>query len=389
MKEGTHDLSFMDAYFEREYLYAVSFENIFFRAKRGSVYHAEVLGFLNGFQNKGVGKIYAIQYYRKSLYMFCSCTYEVVKYDFSTQKFSYYYPAEYNETFGPEGGICRIKNDVWILQDIFEKKICVFSLDNCSYRFLNLDTSVLSNNIEPEEIKFAAKEKICRVGDKVWRCVPGTDYLYSIDVTTRKIELHKTGAEIEIFTISHDENGFYLISMYGETLVQWEENRGVVSRKRINGEKQLKAFRDILRGDRCYILIPGKSDEVKLLSEEGEITGTCRLPSRFHRRKGIKRGLFLNYFEEKGKVLLFPFGGNGMVEIDKGTLETKYYPVCIPQREYMKILLAEGQDIIERETLPLSCYVTTLPVRRHTEKEIYGYGGTIGRQIMKITEPKI
>lgn len=384
-----HYLNFIDAYLDEKYLYAVSMENVFFRAEKGSVYHAEILGVIKGFQNKGTGKIYAVQYYKNSLYMFWGGTYEVVRYDFNTQKFSYYYPEAYNKPFEQAGGICRVKNDVWILRDTFEKNLCVFSLENCSYSFYDLDISVLVSNVDKEKAERISKERICLVGNKVWRCIAGTDCLYSIDVETKKIEFHKTGTAIDIFAISHDEGGFYFISINGGTVIQWDEDKGVISRKEISGKKQVKAFQDVLHTNRGYILIPCLSDEIKLLSEEEGMIGKCGMPSRFHRMKGVKRRLFFNYYTDKDKVLLFPTGGNGLIEIDKDTLETKYYPVCIPQKEYIRVLLAEGRNIIERETLSLNSYINALQAGRHAGKELCCHDGTIGRQIMKMTEPKI
>ena len=388
--EEKYDLNFMDAYLDKEYIYAVSREsNIFFRAKRDNGYSVEILGVVNGFRNIYTGKIYTVQYYQNSLYMFADSTYEVARYDFESRKISYYCPAEQEEGFDIVRGSCRIGNEVWILRDSFVGKLCVFSLEDCSYRFFDLDISILINSIRQKNVKRVSKENVCPVGNKVWRCIPGTNFLCAIDVTTKRVELHKVESDIEIFTISHDAQGFYLISIFGDYVIQWDENRGVIDKKVINGgEKTFKAFRDILHVNGGYILLPNTSEHIKFLSEAKGMIEECELPSQFH-RIGSAKGLFFHYLLENDKLLLFPFGGNGLIEMDTNTLLSKYHPIRILKEECIKVLLAENKAVTESEMASLDSYISLLGSDYCMRKKEYSPDGAIGRRIMKTIEGSV
>ena len=388
--EENFDLNFMDAYLDKEYLYAASMKsNIFFKARRDNHYCVEALGIINGFQNKNAGGIFAVQYYKNSLYLFLDYTYEVARYDFETEKFFYYYPAEHNEVFDMVCGICRVGNEVWILRDTFEKELCVFSLEECGYCFFELDVSAVSDNIEKEKVKRVAKETICLVGNKIWRCVPGTNYLYSIDVAEKYLEIHKIESETEIFTINHSEKGFSCLSMSGEYVILWDADKGVTEKKEIdNGKKVFKAFRNMIQTNQGCLLIPGLSDEIKFLPEEGGTTAAFVLPPQFQRTKNVK-GLFFGCFQDENKILLFPFGGNGLIEIHTDTLKSEYYPVCITKEEYMKALTAGNQSIIEDETVSLKNYIELLNAGLYGGKRMDSSALRSGKQIMKAMERRI
>lgn len=383
------NLNFMDAYLDEKYLYAVSRKsNIFFKAERNNHYRVEILGILNGFQNKNAGGIFAVQYYENSLYLFWNCTYEVARYDFETEKFFYYYPAEHNEVFDMVCGICRVGNEVWILRNTFEKELCVFSLEECSYSFFELDFTLLSECIEAEYIKHIAKENICLVKNKVWRCVPGTNYLYNIDRTAKYLEIHKVESEIEILAINDSGKGFYCLSMYGDRLIRWDAERGVTEKKEIrNGKKSFKAFRNMLQIDQGFLLLPGLSEETVFLQKDGGIA-IFALPPQFERRNDGK-GLFFSSFQDKDKILLFPFGGNGLIEIHKCTLKSEYYPVCITGEEYIKAFAAQNQSIIEDDTASLESYIGLLNTELNREQRVGSKVETAGKQIMKAMERKI
>lgn len=385
--EEKYNLNFMDAYLDKEYIYAVSREsNIFFRAKRHNGYSVEILGVINGFRNAYAGKIYTVQHYKNSLYMFADSTYEVARYDFESRKFSYYCPAEQKEGFDIVRGSCRIGNEVWILRDSFDGKLCVFSLEDCSYRFFDLDISILINSTKQKNVQRVPKENVCLVGNKVWRCIPGTNYLYAIDVTTKRVELYKVESDIDIFTISHDEQGFYLISIFGDYVIQWDENRGVIDKKDINGgEKAFKAFRDILHVNGGYILLPNVSDHIKFLSEAKGMIEECELPAQFYRTGKVK-GLFFQYLLENDRLLLFPFGGNGLIEMDTNTLQSEYHPICISKEECIKVLLAANKEVTESEMASLDSYISLLDSNYCMRKKEYSPDGAIGRRIMKTIE---
>lgn len=379
-----YDLNFLDAYVDQEYLYAVGLENnIFFRARRDGGYSVEILGILKGFRNKDAGVVYAVQYYDDSLYMFLDRTYEIARYDLKSKKYSYYYPADDYDGNDIMHGICRVENEVWIFRNAFERKLCIFSLQDYSYRFFELDLSVLLDNVEQKNVKRAARENICLVGNKIWRCIAGTNYVYSVDTATKQLAVHRMDADIELFTVNHDNEGFVFLSLYGEYIIRWDENKGVTEKKEIcNGKKSFKAFRNIIQTLRGYLLIPALSDEIRFLPDEGETTVTLAFPSQFRRRKDVK-GLFARYYQEEKKILLFPFGGNGLIEIQSDTLKSEYYPVCITEEKYMRSLIAENQNIAESRTLSFKSYIGLLNTGIYGGERADGNIRTKGKQIMK------
>jgi len=300
-----------------------------------------------------------------------------------SKKFFHYFSNEHKEIFDKVHAVCRIKNDVWILRDIFEKILCVFSLENNSYSFFELNISELLEHVNSKNKKQLVREKVCLVNQKIWRCISGTNYIYSIDVSTKLLRFYRIPLDIDFFAINYDGTYFYLISSFGDWVIQWDEKKGVIDKKNINyGKKVYHAFRNILCIRDMYILLPFFYDKMEILNEKKENGIKCEFPAQF-RRIYDKRGLFFNYFQDNERVLLFPFAGNGLIEIDSQTLKTKYFSICISRKEYMKVQIAEYQNLIESSISSLDDYIGLLVENKFNEKVSYSNKQRIGKRIIR------
>lgn len=382
------NLNIINAYVDDEYLYAVDCDyNIFFRAQRKDNYKVEWLGVINRYKQGKEDKVCAIYRYKDSLFLFSLFSYNVIQYNFNSGNFTYYYPEEdYNESISVQA-TCRINNEIWIFQNSLESRFCIFSMEDLGYKFFNIDTSEIVLNVKEKDVERITKENIYIVDRKIWRFVPGTNYIYNIKCDTKEIEIYRVDLNIKIFMMDYDGENFILTTMYGDRILLWDPRSGIKDIKIVNyGNKIERAFIGVLHCSKYYILIPAYYYKIILVEENGKVIDDYAFPTQFKKLPNNPRGLFLNYCVANSRILLFPFGGNNLIEIDLDTMRPICYSMCISQNDFIKSSLIAGREILEKNRKSLKSFIFYFDRQDIEAKNIINSGEVGKRLFLKIKE---
>lgn len=384
--EKQYHLNFTDAYVDDMYLYAQAFKyNVFFRAKRNENYKVEVLGTLNGFHHEKGWRIHSIYQDQDALFLISPFTYEIAEYNMKTGRFAYYDPGPMHQVKDRVRAVCKVNRDIWIFQNMLEAKCCVFSMKDRSYEFFDLDLRLFKGKPEFNYIAQRAIEKLVFAQQKIWRCAPNSNYIYSINILTKKIELIQLPLDQRFLTMQYDGSDFLLISSHGDCIAQWNPKTGIKNIRTVECENKInRAFQSIIHEKGYYLLIPACSDEIRIVSEqEGGVAPVCQLPLEFQRETDNRGALFCNCFKTQDLALLFPVAGNGLIEIDLRSMETRHYPLSITENHFFQAQMRITPVYYENEFGDLDAYLTYLDQAQHVQVESALQDKNVGARIFQ------
>lgn len=347
-------LCVLDAYVKNGFLYAENNEfNGFFRYDLKTM-EAECIGTLDGFQHAFDWQIRSVYEEDNLIFLVSAHSYGIATYNIVTGEFIYYYPdAEHNIAWQDDivHATCRVGDKIWIFRNYRESCLCVFSMKDYTYEFISLETSKLKPYYNDYCV---SAENSWVAGENVWRIVPGSNAIYSINTVNYEINTFPLPSDICLYAISFYDGNFYFTTIDGKDIICWNEKQGMTERWNTGYEKTVeRAYRTVIPAKNGFILIPclenkivycEKQENGLCLSETYiEIPGDIRIPGK------EKSALFVGCSIEGQKLYLYPFSGKGMSVIDLKTLEISFYPFTIKAKEYLKYHLYSKKLIPESE----------------------------------------
>lgn len=348
-------LGFMDAYVDEQYIYAAGYEQgALFRIHRGTD-EVELLGKLDKYQN-GISHVIR-SVFRKDdrLFLFSYFSYEVAVYDLRDGGFHYYYPPERNIVFDSVRLIHRQGDKVWIFREFSEPSVVCFSMENCSYEFFSLNTSLLLEHCEGRTAVSVFVENDCYFDEKIWRVIPGTNVVYSIELPELNIEIYEVPCAENFYVVSEYGGIFYLSTLDGKNIVVWNPAQGVLSRIQIPADlSKERGYREWISNENRGIMVPAMADCLiygYFTDSHKVAVSVMSLPDKLSKiHDAPNRAWFINYYCENTQVLLFPFGSNAALEICLETMELTTHQYIIPAQDYLKIV-CEADGIIQEGTV--------------------------------------
>lgn len=350
MIEDKIDIYFADAYIEDDSLFGSCFEqNIFFQynMKEKKLKWWKVF---NQFKETTSFFACAIFKYREALYCFSQSSYEVVAYHLKNKIFMHFAPDSNLKKISVRC-ICRVGNEVWMLQEGLSSSVVVFSMENGQYSNYTLDMPP-GQNIH--SFLSLGRESAVSIDRQIWKCIPGSDALMVLDTKKLKSTIIKFGLQLSFFTMSYENGYFYILGMDGKHIVVWNQGmqKPMVWETGYKGDKN-KPFREVIRIENRLFLLPGFEQKIFCYEiYDNQIQFICRLdyPIEFKRAKGIRRSLFFGrILRNQNELYLFPFGGNGMLCLEADSLKMRYYSIQIYKKDYISCQMQSKNLLYETQ----------------------------------------
>lgn len=340
----SHEVGFFDAYFDDEYIFASNRKlNAFMVIKRDN-FEVVYMCMLDKLRNNKSGDIFSIYRKNNKLYLCFSYSFEVVSYNMETKSVEYFYPQECSHLLRFPCTPCRIKDEIWLFQRNFDKGnelIGVFSLENATYKIYHGDFSKLCRY---NQSNAWVAEKPVVVGSEVWRCISGTDVIFSFDTEKKEITIFETGSNVSFFFIEYNEGFFYLTTLDGKNVVCWNKEKGVVANwsTNYNGEVQ-KPYRQAICVNNRLIVMPAWEKHILCYDIEGGVVkqkhNILLSEESLNLSKNMSYAPFAGYKLEKEYIYIYPNTANNMVILNTNTLKVSYQPFYIKPRFYIEYMM--------------------------------------------------
>lgn len=360
--DETKNIAFADAYIEGDLLYAVGLEQNMMLEYNMKNSKSRLLRWLdeNIVPKGGYGNSNAIFRYGESLFCFFMHFYGVAEFNLKQRQFEYYCPANY-----PKEQICaacRVGNEVWMFPKGEDKFVVVFSTKTKEYTRHKLD-------IEGKIDRHVAldSENSIYVDGRIWRCIPGSSDLLCIDTEKKSGYVLKLGLQMQFQTMVYDKGFFYILSIDGRHIVVFHVASGELNiyETGYSGIREFP-FIEVIRNENYFLCLPCFEQKIvhyEIKGKELQSAKYLKMPNEFKKIHDIEhRSLFLKWKKEKDKLLLLPFGGNGLLSIDLNTLDISYQAIALPDKIFLERILQICPVYIESE-IELKDYI-----------EVAGYG---------------
>ena len=338
----------IDSYIDSEYVYFSNFQyNSFFRINRNDN-SIENLGVFDGFYHDESWQARSIYDYDGKLYIFSYRSYEIVSYDLETGEKKYFYPEENNVVFDSVRCTLRVGNDIWIFRECTNELVAVFSLEEEKYSFydFSMNDEVLESLSSAMHVDI---QNAFLIDNIIWRCVCSTNIMIGYNVCTKKIVLKKLAENISLLGMRvWDENVYFTQTNSLDILCYDKEfNLCNVYKSQSSLRKQYSYWDVFLVKDKLYVLPCFENYIMCHCINDRNIFEKVELPKEFEKVHDInERTLFYNYYYHDDRLILFPFAGNGLLELDVNTNIIKYIPLEIEKEQYIKNIQQNEKNIL-------------------------------------------
>lgn len=278
------------------------------------------------------------------------------------------------------------KQQAWMFPrdlDSLTMPLLIYDMEKKKYiEHTNWGRKILEFGIDGQGCRITS---LCQVGDWVWGVISGVPGLFAYDLEQSQMQFYNIGAGIELQAVSHDGNNFWVLTKNKSILLEWNKKLGIIKQFDLSQDKE--GFSNIaLAQDRVIALPRFGSDIVILNRKDNELIRISSFPKTFQRLRGLeKSSLMYGWKVYNNKLLLFPWGGNMLLELDLKTFGIMGHSMELSEslfhESYTFSDICQGK-IIESSKINLENYLSFIKTYKGSNKKnIKEQVETIGKMI--------
>lgn len=377
MKDDRIDISFAAAHIEDSLLYGAGFGRNLLFCWNMENRELQSLAAFGRFQNFNGNHIAAVFRYGDQLFCFSKFSYVAAAWHLKEKSFTYYAPEEEAEEGMCIRSICRVGDDVWMLQKVTDSSAVVFSMRNGRFSRCTVNAD-LERHFQISEIISYGVENSVAAGNRIWRCIPGTDALLGFDTKSLETEIVKFHIPDTFYTIHEKDGWIYILGAGGKHVIAWnpDTREQTVWDTEYEGISD-RPFREAVRAGNRLFLLPCFEEKIFCY----EIRGDCisfisklEYPAGFEKiHDPQNRSMFLgSVFTDKNLLYLFPMAGNGLLSLHTESMKMSLFPIQLSKNEYISVQTNAG-NIIPEYQIDLQDYLEFIEAGKKDFRQNGGY----------------
>lgn len=232
------------------------------------------------------------------------------------------------------------KEQAWIFPQILintELPLYVFDLNKREYsEHISWNKALMEHGICGENHSITS---ILHKDEWVWIVVSGINELISYNLENGEMQLYSIGENIVLQSVSHDEYSFWLLAKNESSLLQWDQDQGIINKYEFNSDNHnLEGYSNIAIVQDKIIVLPRKGEKIVILEKKTETLKTLdSFPKGFRRIEGMETSsLIYGWKIFNNKLLLLPWSGNMLLELNLQTYELRGHSVELSDRMLRK-----------------------------------------------------
>lgn len=244
----------------------------------------------------------------------------------------------------------KIKNQIWCIPSKMNQKAMIMNMESKTVEL----TDSLAEFLKRDEIELSSEDvmTIKCVQDRLyWTLDIGNDLL-CYDVNTKKAEVYHIGDDVEVSGFELDEEDVWFRAKHGISLHRWNQVRGIDLSVALRDENELEKSEinaKIIRlSNGKKVLLPTFSNTIAYYDDNNDSLIRIRTNDKLFHKVGMERASFtIGNIEHDGKLWIFPWASDGIIEIDIETMEAQRHLVGLreAEQEHIDVLRWHSRQI--------------------------------------------
>lgn len=341
ISKEVENICIADAYITDNILYAAGFEwNMLFKFDMKSM-EVKKIGEFTKFKNPYSFQNRAIFKFEESLFFVSINSYEIAEYKLKRRRF-YYFNIESHEVQKEKllvKSVCRVNDEIWIFQEAVNRQVVVFSMKTRKY--VQHEINIIGEINHYESLDW---ESCISIGTTIWRCVPGSSDLLLLDTKSLREQVINTKLPLSFLNINCNNGDLYILTADGRDYVSFNTSTfevNIYDSKYVGIQKY--PFWDVIKIDNILFSLPCFEKSIfcyEIRGRELQLIKCIQFPEEFQKVHDAEiRSLFYKWKRIGQKLYLLPFAGNGMICLDVYSFEIVFFPIKIPEKNYLSWVL--------------------------------------------------
>lgn len=233
-----------------------------------------------------------------------------------------------------------INRQIWCIPTKTSQKILIFDVNSKKIKF----TESISELLHREKISLDAEDimTIKCVSDKLFFTLDTGKELICYAVNKKMAEKYYISDNVIVSGFEMEGEDIWFRAKYGIALYRWNREHGITSVIKLPEQTELEKSecnaKLICLSNGRKILLPTISNTIAYYDGKENCLKRINGKNQFSHRKGFEKGTFsIGNIECNGKLWLFPWASETLVEIDVETMNAKCHFIELGVKEQKKI----------------------------------------------------